>query len=153
MECTNALTTDRITGHVEMAPKSHRVVGIEDVCKRLLMDVAQRPVKEAGAYCPICFDDGGDPGRIADSLGELSLSMQGAKVSRQPAEFVWALGDEPGGEILSIGPDDLFDNVLKALNCLGAEGYRCHAWSVPGCGAVKSRRRHIDGQKRNLLQP
>src|SRR5262252_4701395 len=113
MECTNALTADRIVGHVETAPKGHRLVGIENCCERLLMDVAQRTMKEAGTHCAIRLDDGGDPGRIADGSGKLSLPTQGVKVLGQLAEFVRALGDEPRRKIRRIVSDDLFDNTLE----------------------------------------
>src|SRR5712692_1321824 len=76
MQCTHALTTEWVTGHVELAPKGHRLVGVEDLGERLLMDIAQRPMKEAGAHGPVCLDDAGDPGRIADCRGKVSLTLQ-----------------------------------------------------------------------------
>jgi hypothetical protein len=41
-----------------MTPKGHRICRIDDRVERLLMDITQRTMKEAGAHRPVCLDDG-----------------------------------------------------------------------------------------------
>jgi hypothetical protein len=79
-----------------MAPKSHCLIGIEDICERLLMDVAQGPMKEAGAHGPIRLDDGRDPGRIADNPGKLALRGMDQKPQVTLGSMGWLSGRGAG---------------------------------------------------------
>ena len=106
------MSTGQVTGKFERGDRFGRV---DDLTERLLVDIADLVVEEAGAHGAIGLDDGRDPGRVAARQREVARAVERAVVARQSPQLGAVFGDEAGNNVevdLAGRGDNLIENFV-----------------------------------------
>jgi hypothetical protein len=83
----HASPTDRVRSNIEVCSKLQRFGPIRDLVQRVIVNIPERWMEEAGAHVARCLDHGGDPRRIAEWRNILCLANVGAKVQHDSAQL------------------------------------------------------------------
>ena len=91
----HASFADGVLGDVEGPSKRLRRFCIERLLEGHGLDAADFSVEETGAHRTVNFYHRGDPGRIAAWRLRCNLAKMRAEMSRDAAQFIRPLDDEP----------------------------------------------------------
>jgi len=111
--------------------------------------VPDRPVKEAGAYRTVGFDDGGDPRRVAGRRLRLLEAQMGAKMPHDAAEFFRRFDDESAAALFR---DERLDLRFEDAKLVHRQGDRGLALGRPASWPVERLRGNVRSEERNGLK-
>lgn len=134
---------------VEGGAKLQRLGTVHDLGQRLLVNISEHGMEEAGADVPACLDDSGNPGGIAARGDVIDLLKVGAEVADDTAQLVRALNDESAIEIWGMLANELLDFELQGFDFVGGQGDAAGAIWRPAFGPVEGGRSEVRGKEGN----